>query len=228
MIRYLVVFLVVGNLALAVFIYQQEGKQAPAIQAPETGGDLQLLSEVDQRLLAELQPPPPPVPKEVPVEEETVSESALACYRYGPLNSRSGVKKLKQALADHEVKVALHEESKEPVSRYFVVLDRTVHSQPDDPQLLEQMKPLGLEEVWRIRSGPLKGEYSLGMFSKESYAASLVSQLAALGVTAKQAERKLETKDYWLDISLPATQDAAALFPQDLAGELKPRECVEE
>ncbi len=233
MIRFLVVFLLIANLVLAFVIYQQGSQQSPGEQTPEVGGNLQLLSEVDGKVLAALKPvivvPELAVQKVPPAEEiQKEKKNATACYRYGPLSSYTSAKKLMQTLQEQKIEVVLDEQKKEPVSRFFVVLDTSVHSQPNDPHLLEQMKPLGLEEVWRIRSGTLKGEYSLGMFSKKPYAASLVSQLAALGVSAKEIERKLEISQYWLDFSLPAEQDAAALFPKELSGEVESRTCTQE
>lgn len=157
---------------------------------------IQLVSEHEVAALPTTTPPAEaPSPDTAPSETrpDTPSPDAKACYEWGLF----GQKKLQEAqalLAGLGVQHAVQSVSREESRRFWVFI-------PAKPTLaaaqakLEELKQLGVDEMFIVQEAPWRNAISLGLFKDEALAIKRLADLKALGVTSAQKALRSFEKD---------------------------------
>lgn len=184
-----------GLLGYFQLMPQNRGVQRQALH-PE---QIQLLSEQEAAALQSATPPAQEssVSTTDAAPAETVPEApapdASACYEWGLF----GQKRLQEAqalLAGLGVQHAVQPVSREESRRFWVFI-------PAKPTLaaaqakLEELKQLGISEMFIVQEAPWRNAISLGLFKDEALAIKRLADLKALGVASAQKALRSFEKD---------------------------------
>lgn len=186
-----------------------------AVRHEEKGG-LQLLSEVEvkpneaakQAQKQHVEAPKAAISVPVLKAENRVAvisqdKVSRSCYRVEGIESKKALDALATGLKQVGVDVTATGSKRVPLNNYWVTLP-PYSSQQQADRTVEQLKGLGLKDLYRVRSGDSENAVSLGVFSSRDAAQRRIEEVKGLRLTAPEPRIQviaLATKRYWLSFS---------------------------
>lgn len=229
--KFLIPLLLVLNLVLALLIWRDSKTEVPVI---EPGGDIQLLSEIentepelieeDSLLAAQEEPEAAPEPEPEPVPAQKAPElpktppkpkprpkapTATHCYRYGPLDSRLSALGILARFKETGQKQKIIEEAAN--SRFWLLAKGGT-----DPAKLQSMS-----------LGDHQGSQILGIFTTRTQAQAQINEFQTTGAALSIEEIKSDKSKFWVLFgSSKANLDLKSLDEQLHQGSLiKSKQC---
>lgn len=216
---------------------------ASVAEAPVDAGDLPVpVTPGPETAPAELPPPPAmpgyaaSVPETAPGPEPRDSRQAepaavppavvtartrSVCESVGPFRDRTAAERHAAALRPPFAGVGVREEVSARPARHWVVAPA---SKDADPAYRRALGDAGVQDAWRVKSGPLAGRLSLGAFQVEENARKHVAALAARGIAVELQTVKEQERQWWIDYERPEDTPSPA---RSSAGAESPRQVVE-
>ena len=139
--------------------------------------------------------PKTPIKPEKPVVQ-TVEKK---CFEVGPFVDELSIKKWLEQVALVREKIIQKEVSVPNDYQVYYPAAKTEEDSRINKMLLTAK---GVQEIWQIPSGELKGAYSLGVFKEKQRALVLMSQLAEKGIQAKIKQRDKMVPHWFARIKL--------------------------
>jgi hypothetical protein len=217
---------VIANVALFMWEYKT-GALAPVIETTSQNTDLNqeqilLLSEL-KNIPQPILPAPasePPVEETALIEKidavspsvsESVDKSAPKdpiittadkienhCYEVGPFINNKLYLTWASRLKDIESNIK-QLSRKEPIASSYIVYYQTAETAAQTETDIQMLKNHGVKDFWLVTTGEDKDKISLGVFSKETSALAMKSELLAKGINAEIKPRyKTKARKYAL------------------------------
>jgi hypothetical protein len=174
-------------------------------------------SEVEVKEIAAVAPPAAAAPVQVQV----------VCYEWGSF-SAAGLRKARAILAGYALDVKAKKQSPQEATRYWVYIPR-LKSAEAAQAVAEELRALGIEDIFVVQESQWRNAISLGVFKDEQLAAKLLEEVKSKGVvSAVKAVRNQEKGRTSLFISNMSSDTAAEiekLKPDFPGSELKQATC---
>lgn len=143
-------------------------------------------------------------------ENTSVNASPNQCYRVGPFADEETASQLLDAVVDMDTiaESSVDIEFSQGPSAYLVLTSNLTGN--GTPQELEEhLVESGVEDIFQLRTGQLKGRISLGYYLKEIHAIIRREDLSSMGIDAEVVEINRDLSTAWVNLSLeknPASQ----------------------
>lgn len=191
--RWIFLFLLMGNLLLFVLIFQSENELETGTGHPPVGQlDVMPIGKYEKLEKGFLSDEP----------EETVESNSntadQACSTLGPLPDRDRARSLSGELATFGVASRIRSEIVKTIRDYWVIQkpEITDGHQSED---IARLRRSGITDVSPIRDGQYEGGISLGIYRQRTNAIKRRQQVDRFGLTADVIERGDEQYVYWVD-----------------------------
>lgn len=124
----------------------------------------------------------------------------MLCESVGPFRDRAAAERYASSLRVPVLGVAVREEVTTKPARYWVLAPA---AQGGDTVYREALAAAGIQDAWRVNSGPFAGRLSLGAFQVEDNARKQVAMLAARGIASELQQVKEPERRWWIDYERP-------------------------
>jgi hypothetical protein len=189
----------------------------PVENQRRSGGDLRILSRDELAAyrgrensgddVEETAPSPSPHSGEKPGNEadaeawnsaDPPGPGAVDCLALGPLETREGANGLAGQLAEQNMAGIVTDQVETEVRSYIVLIVADTGDGADGT--MRALRKAGHKDVWRLTSGPHRGEVSVGLFRGKENAETRRLQMVADGFAARVIPRGVERNSYWVEL----------------------------
>lgn len=171
------------------------------------------------------------LPKRVPEPQmDPVPEITLGCYEWGSF-SRGKLASARKFLSNYPVDVTIRPQTSAESRRFWVYIPRLPSAEAAQEKA-EELKALGVVEIFVVQEQQFRNAISLGVFKDEQLATKLLAELKNKGVdTAVKGVRNQESGRaslYIANVSQDIVSEIEKLYPEYPGSELKPVTCEQE
>lgn len=235
--KWLFLLLLIVNIAIFAWGYQQEQIPKPVVEAGEDIGDMRLISELAEESKAEDEAAPKQKEEtgSLPIsetEEQAASEGSQSeqtssedapeqstkpqqgevavsrCGVIGPLKDRQEAKEIVEDLSQSELKAKLEREIEKEQIGFWVVIP-PVEDGSQAQAKIEELAKVGVEDIWHFRGGGMKNAISLGMFAKKENAEKLSQEVLAKGFETEMRPRYINKTSYLVKFTISKPKNVA-------------------
>jgi hypothetical protein len=236
--KWLFLLLLIVNIAIFGWGYQQEQIPKPVVEAGEDIGHMRLISELAEESKAEggakpkqeEEAEPQPVteigeqvasadtkPEQTTSEEDAPEQSTKPqqgevavsrCGVIGPLKDRQEAKEIVEDLSQSELKAKLERKIEKEQIGFWVVIP-PVEDGSQAQAKIEELAKVGVEDIWHFRGGGMKNAISLGMFAKKENAEKLSQEVLAKGFETEMRPRYINKTSYLVRFSISKPKNVA-------------------
>jgi cell division protein FtsN len=235
--KWLFLLLLIVNIAIFGWGYQQEQIPKPVVEAGRDIGDMRLISELAEESKAEDETDPEQkeetgsqpiseteeqVVSETPQSEQTSSVDApeqstkpqqgevavSRCGVIGPLKDRQEAKEIVDDLSQSGLTAKLERKIEKEQIGYWVVIP-PVEDGSQAQAKIEELAKVGVEDIWHFRGGGMKNAISLGMFAKKENAEKLSQEVLAKGFETEMRPRYINKTSYLVRFSISKPKNVA-------------------
>ncbi len=133
--------------------------------------------------------------------------ATMICESVGPFRDRAAAERHASSLRAPVEGGVVREEVTIKPARYWVLAPSV---QGGDAGYRQALAAAGIQDAWRVNSGPFAGRLSLGAFQVEDNARKQVAMLAAQGIASELQTVKEQERRWWIDYERPAGVPASA------------------
>jgi hypothetical protein len=137
----------------------------------------------------------------------TPMPATMICESFGPFRDRAAAERHASSLRSPVEGVVVREEITTKPVRYWVLAPVV---QGGDAVYRQALAAAGIQDAWRVNSGPFAGRLSLGAFLVEDNARKQVAMLAAQGIASELQTVKEQERRWWIDYERPEGVPASA------------------
>ena len=123
---------------------------------------------------------------------------AAYCLALGPLETREEANALAGQLAQQNMAGIVTDEVDTEVRSYIVLVVSDTGDSAD--ATMRALRNAGHKDVWRLTSGPQRGEVSVGLFRRKENAETRRVQMVADGFAARVVPREIERNSHWVEL----------------------------
>ena len=179
--RWLVYLLILVNLVVAFWIYQNRGWESePESRFKPPIGEMKIVSG-----------------NQVPGTTAKPEPLITHCYRSGPFDEMPTATEVVDAILNEGIKAKLSREDYNKPRGYWVILPSQTM---DRAGIIQSLFEAGIEDAWIISDGAHEGGISLGLFRERNNAVLRSSEVEALDLQPKIIERSSDESRYWVVI----------------------------
>ncbi|MFC1602013.1 hypothetical protein ACFL3U_00430 [Pseudomonadota bacterium] len=153
---------------------------------PKQQAELDLTDEIDPELQAEM------------VVEPELLTPKLVCYRLGPVLEIAAVEELSEQLVQLGFNAVMHTQQVKKTKGYWVMYP-ALETYEQAKQKLQEMKELGLTDLWLFPKGEHKNSISLGLYSRRVNAEIANKRAQKKGLGTEVLIREVKFDQYWLE-----------------------------
>ena len=156
-------------------------------------------------------------PEPVPAAPEKSAE--LVCFTLGPFKQATLASQTAEAISALGITVERRQESQRTPRGYWVYLP-SLKSYSEARDKVQEMKQLGLSDLFIMGKGEHQNAISLGLFKSQQAAEDRHTQVKGMGFDAVLAVQYREKKQGWLDMSVAGDQTTAVAALSEMAEEI--------
>lgn len=180
--RYIVCILGLMNIGIWTYFNQDFFYQnpIPAARAELDPDKMHLLNQHQLDVLPKISPvPAEPTPSETPVAVVSEAETT-SCYEWGIFNS-TNIDDAQTTAAKLLLQATLKQHNGSDAKRFWVYLPKLKNTQAAQEKA-EELKNLGISDLYILQDAKWKNAISFGMFEDEALATKLLEDIKAKGV----------------------------------------------
>lgn len=161
-------------------------------------------------------------PQTEPAFEPELESMQIACYKLGPILYLASAEGLFGHLMQLGFDAEMHKQSIKKIKGYWVTTPPQ-ESYRDANQKLQELKKVGITDLWLFPRGEYKNAISLGLYSRIANAEVAQAQALKKGVATVVLPRQVEVEQYWLEFQsaeqLPVTEESRMALQEEYPDE---------